>query len=156
MKINEAYEALSNTFKNIKSEAEEKGITATYKCFTSDRDLIEVDINDDNVSLIAGEFTLGAEGTEEKIILECAVSITDGEIFDDEVIREITAIRESIRELYAKIDETGSAAAALSDIYKEEEQPQPPAKTYDNKMFYIYGGLAILVVAIILIISKAF
>ncbi len=153
MTIIEAREALTNTFENIKAEAKEKGVIADYKCFASDRDLNETDVSDSTAALIAGELTLGADGTDEKVILECAVSITDGEVFDDEMLREITAIRESVRELYAKIDEAGSAVAALSEIYKESEESVPEVKTYDNKKFYIGAGIAVIIIIIIMILA---
>ncbi len=154
MKITEAREALANTFENIKEEANSKGIITEYKCFTADRDLIEVDINDTSAALIAGEITLSAEGTNEKIILECAVCINDGNIIDDELVSEITLIRNNIREFYSKIDELGDVVTALESIYKEEEAPAPEVKRYDNKMFYIIGGIVIAAVAVFMILMK--
>ncbi len=154
MKIIEARDALVNTLKNIKEENAAKGIITEYKCFASDRDLIEVDIDDKNAALIAGEISFGAGGTDEKIILECAVCISDGEVIEDEVIGAVTSLRDSLHEFYAKIDEAGSVVKALEEIYQEADEPAPEIKTYDNKKFYIYGGIIIALVAVILILTK--
>lgn len=146
MNIKEAYEALSRTLCDIESIATKKGLVAESKCTVTDRDLVKIEDEgeyDALAALIAGEVAVGAEGSEKKILLECAISITDGNVFDDEMINEIRILRENVQQLCEKIDESNvkeSFAALCKEEAGEEDKPAP---VRSNKAFYI-GSLCVL------------
>ena len=157
MTVIEAREALALTLKDIAANATEKNLNADTKCFIADHDLLE--LSEDNcadAALVAGEITISQDGLEEKLVLECAVSVTDGEVSSEEMLREVNVIRESMRELCEKINETDSAEDAFNAIVPEEEAPTMP-KIYDNKRFYIACGIgAATLIALVLLIGALF
>lgn len=156
MNINEAYEALSRTLCDITNIATQKGLVAESRCTVTDRDLNALENEGDYESLaalIAGEVTVSADGCDEKIVLECAVSITDGCVFDDEMINEIRVLRDNVSALCDKIDAENakeSFAAICKEEAGEEDKPEP---VRSNKAFYI-GALC--VVGIIALFAIAF
>ena len=157
MKINEAREALALTLTDIAKIAEQKELSAETKCFIADRDLNELsDENAASAVLIAGEILVGADDSEEKLLLECAVCVNDGEVTSEDMLREVNTMRESMRELCEKLDEKGNAKDAFIAVSPEEEAPVPP-RVYDNKNFYIACGIgACVIIALLLIIGGLF
>lgn len=155
MKIIEAKEALISACESLVAEATEKGLVADYRCFAANADLEEVDDSSSKVRLIAAEMTLGAEGTEKEMLLECALSISDGDVAEDEILREVGAMRENLREFYQTIDEMGGVTEALDKIAADSEEPAPEVKVYDNRKFYI-GASAVALLAIIIVIVARF
>lgn len=157
MNVTEAREALALTLTDIAKAAEEKGLSAETKCFIADRDLNE--LPEDNTSsavIIAGEILIGANDSEQKLLLECAVSVNDGEVAPDDMLREVNTLRESMKELCDKLDEKGNAEDAFVAVSPEEEMPEPP-RVYDNKRFYISCGIgALALLTLVLIIGALF
>ena len=157
MNINEAREALALTLTDIAGAAIEKGLTAETKCFIADHDLNE--LSDERIAsavLIAGEILIGEEGSEEKLLLECAVSVNDGEVTSEDMLREVNTLRESMKDLCDKLDEKGNAKDAFTAVTPEEEIPEPP-RVYDNKRFYIACGVgALVIIALVLIVGGLF
>ena len=157
MNIKEAREALALTLTDIAGGAIEKGLTAQTKCFIADHDLNE--LSDDNIGsavLIAGEILVGTEGSEQKLLLECAVCVNDGEVTSEDMLREVNTLRESMKELCEQLDEKGNAEEAFAAVVPEEELPEPP-RVYDNRRFYIACGVgALVLVALILIVGGLF
>ena len=157
MNIKEAQEALTLTLEDVAKSAAERGLTATVECFTADRDLNRIsDGNTDAAVIIAGEITVGAPDSEEKLLLECAVGINNGEVIPEDMLREVDTIRESMKELCETFDEKGNAAEAFAAMLPEEEEPEQP-RVYDNKRFYIACGIgAVVLIALVLIIGALF
>ena len=157
MNITEARDALALTLEDISKKVTEKGLTADIKCFIADHDLVE--LTPDNLTdaaLIAGEITVSAPGAEEKLVLECAVSVTDGDVSSEEMQREVNVMRESMRELCEKLDEASSPEDAFTAVVPEEEEPAP-VHVYDNKRFYIACGVgAAALILLILLIGGIF
>lgn len=155
MNIKEAYEALERTLCDIASLAKAKGLSAESKCTVTDRELVPVENESDYDSLaalIAGEITVSAEGLDEKMLLECAVSITDGSVFDDEMVNEIRILRENMQTLCDGVDEgnvTESFALLCKEEAGEEDKPEP---VRSNKSFYIGALCTLGVLALIAII----
>ena len=154
MKITEAREAFIDAIEDIKKTLANNGLTAESKCYTADHDLSVVDDGDTlNAALIAAEISVSAAGTEEKMLLESAISITDGEVSSDELRNEISILRGTAGEICEKIKETGDAKEAFKSFeLPEEELPESPK--YDNKKFYIGGAIAVAVILILIIIFK--
>ena len=157
MNIKEAREALALTLTDIAGAAIEKGLTAETKCFIADHDLNE--LSDETIAsavLIAGEILIGEDGSEEKLLLECAVSVNDGEVTSEDMLREVNTLRESMKDLCDKLDEKGNAKDAFTAVTPEEEIPEPP-RVYDNKRFYIACGVgALVIIALVLIVGGLF
>ncbi|MBQ9071175.1 MAG: hypothetical protein IJY23_07520 [Clostridia bacterium] len=154
MKITESRVALYGALKDVSGLAEERGITAEVKCFIADHDLCE--ISEDNLgaaALVSGEITLFAEGSDKKMILECALSITDGEVSPDEMLREVTAVRDNMKQILEKLDETKDVEKAFAS-FEPEEEPVADEPKYDNKKFYIYAGLAVAVILLLVLLFK--
>ena len=156
MNIKEAYEALSRTLGDITNIATKKGLIAESKCTVTDRDLIALTDEADYeqlAALISAEVTVSADGCDEKILLECAVSISNGSVFNDEMINEIRILRDNLSALCDKVDEENvseSFAALCKEEAGEEDKPEP---VRSNKAFYI-GALC--VVGIIALFAVAF
>ena len=153
MTVIEAREALTLTLRDIAGGATEKNLTADIRCFIADHDLNA--LSDDNLAeaaLVAGEITIGKDDIEEKLVLECAVSVNDGEVSSEEMLREVNVMRDSMKELCEKMNESESAADAFNAVVPEEEAPAP-VHVYDNKKFYIACGIgaAVLIVLVLLI-----
>lgn len=157
MTVIEARDALLLALEDISKKAIEKGLTADVKCFIADHDLNELSPDDlSKAALVSGEISVGTEKSEEKLVLECALSITDGDISSEEMLREVNVMRCSMTELCEKLDETGSAEEAFTAVAPEEEIPEAP-RTYDNKRFYIACSIgAAALIVLILIIGALF
>lgn len=154
MNVKEAKEALIRAAEDLVAQAEEKKLTADYRCFTANVDLEEIDEDSSKVALIALELNLGAAECERAVVLECAVSVGDGAVDENEVLNEVAGLKSNVCDVYAKIDEAGSVNAALDAIVAETELPIPEIKTYDNRLFYIIGSIAALVILAVVIIAK--
>ena len=154
MKVTEAREALIKTIDDAIASLKEKGLEVEKNCFLADRDLLPTK-GEEGASLIVADITVCAPDTDEKVIMECAVSIEEGEVLNDEIIREITLLRQNIKEITDKIDEVGSAKDAFAILAKEEEPEVADAPVASNKSFYIYAGIAAIVILIIAALAKA-
>ena len=154
MNVKEAKEALLSAANDLIAQAEQKNLTADYRCFTANVDLEEVDEDSSKVALIALELSLGAKDCEGAVVLECAVSSLDGEVDENEVLSEVANLKGNVNDVYAKIDETGSVNAAFEAIAEETELPAPEIKTYDNRLFYTVGGIAAAVILAVVVILK--
>ena len=153
MNITESKSALYEALKNISADAESRGMTAEVRCFIADHDLNEVKEDDPKAVLIAGEISLTSnENEEKKILLECALSVEDGEVSSDEMLREVNTIRGSMKEVCDTFDNVGDAEGTFNAIEEEQTPKMPEPKVFDNTQFYIYGGIAIAAVIILLII----
>ena len=149
MNITEAKNALCEALKNVSEDAINRGMEAEVRCFTANRDLEEVDESDPKAFLIAGEITVTSEEKADKqIVLECALSVEDGEVSSDEILREVNNIRNSMKEVCETFDNVGNAESTFDAIEKDQELPVEEPKTFDNKQFYIWGsviaGIALL------------
>ena len=152
MEIIEARNALQNTLESIADEARAKGLIANTEVFITDIDFNRLD--EDSTSgayLIAGEISLGIEDSPEKMIFECALSLSDGEANADEMTSEISTIKANVREFIRKFEELGSFKKALDALSPEEEAPAQ-APTYDNKSFYIYAGIGVAILVILMVL----
>ena len=158
MNVRESREAFLAAVKSIADTALEAGFITEYKCYAADRDLSPVD--EDNVSgaaIIAAELSLGAEGVDEKVLLECAISVMDGECSADEMAEEIALLRNNVKELTDKIAEGANAADTISELFRNqrENEEAPQIKTYNNKSFYITAGIAAAVIVLLLLIINS-
>ena len=135
MKIIESRDALLHAILDVAKSAEEHGLSAEAKCFIADHDLAPLsDGACESAALIAGEITVSSPETEEKIVLECALSITEGEVSADEMLREVNTIRDNMREIIEKVHEYGNAKDAFAEMCKTDE-PEDAVQTFDNKNF---------------------
>ena len=157
MKIIEARDALAVTLDSISKQAAEKNLTVNVRCFIADHDLNELSEEDlGKAALIAGEIAVNEAGSEEKLLLECALSITEGEVSAEEMLREVATIRESMKELCEKLDEAESTSEAFDAVLPEPEEPEP-IHVYDNKKFYIASAIgAGVIILLVLLIGGLF
>ncbi len=158
MNVNESREAFLAAIKDIANTATEAGFTTEYKCYAADRDLCPVgEENEENAAIIAAELSLAAEGVEEKVLLECAVSIRDGECTSDEIAEEISMLRQNVKELADKAAAQGGAAEAIAELFREQRDAEksPEVKVYNNKSFYITAGIAAVVIVVLFLIINS-
>ena len=157
MNVNESREAFLAAIKDIANTATEAGFTAEYKCYAADRDLSAIDEeNAENAAIIAAELSLSVEGVEEKVLLECAVSVRDGECTSDEIAEEISLLRQNVKDLTDKATALG-AAEAISELFREQSENEKPdePKVFDNKSFYIGAGILAAVIVIVLLVINS-
>ena len=142
MNITEAKNALCEALKNVCEDAENRGMKTEVKCFVADHDLNEVSEDSPKAQLISGEITVTSDENQEKaILLECALSVEDGEVSNEEMLREVNTMRQSMKEVCNTFDEVGSAESTFTSIEKEQEVPMPEPKVFNNRDFYIYGSI---------------
>lgn len=161
MNIKEAFEALGATLENIADTARASGLSATTHCILATHDMEELSVDGEvsRAALIAGEITLGADGTEEKMLFECALSISDGEVSSDEMAAEIKSVRANVREICDKLDLSlpiNEAFASVCDAESPDED-ETPAPARSNKVFYITAAVMfIFLIVIMILIGKVF
>lgn len=157
MNITEAKNALYNALESISEEATSRGMKSEVRCFVADHDLVEVDEISPKATLIAGEIRVTSEEKADKeILLECALSVEDGEVSEDEILREIGNIRSSMKEVCDTFDNVGSAESTFDTIEKEQQLPAEEPKTFDNKQFYIWGSIIAAIALIFTFIMTKF
>lgn len=157
MKITESKIALYEALVSISADAAKRGMKANVRCFTANHDLEEVDENDAGAVLIAGEIRVTSdEKNDKEILLECALSVEDGEVSEDEILREIGNIRSSMKEVCDTFDNVGSAESTFDTIEKEQQLPAEEPKTFDNKQFYIWGSIIAAIALIFTFIMTKF
>lgn len=157
MKITESKIALYEALVSISADAAKRGMKAKIRCFTANHDLEEVDENDAGAVLIAGEIRVTSdEKNDKEILLECALSVEDGEVSEDEILREIGNIRSSMKEVCDTFDNVGSAESTFDSIEKEQQLPAEEPKTFDNKQFYIWGSIIAAIALIFTFIMTKF
>ena len=155
MRITEASDALLFAMKDIAKGATEKGLKTEIDCYLANRDLERLTEADDSaVRVVAAEMTVSSDETEEKIVLECALSVEDGEVQADEMLREVNTLRDSMREILEKLDAYGNAKDAFAEICKPEDEEVDNSPKYDNKTFYIAATAIVLAIFIIILIFK--
>ena len=155
MNVTESKNALFEALKNISEEAVSRGMKADVRCFVADHDLNEVDENSPKATLVAGEIAITSdEKADKEILLECAISVEDGEVSSEEILREVNTIRSSMKELCDTFDTLGSAGSTIDSIEKEQTVEMPEPKVFDNKQFYIWGSV-IAAAALILVLIFA-
>ncbi len=143
MKITESKNALYEALKNVSEDAINRGMKAEVKVFVADHDLNEVSEDSPKAVLIAGEISVTSdEKSDKQILLECALSIEDGEVANDEILREVNTIRGSMKEVCDTFDSVGNAENTFDSIEKEQTVEMPEPKVFDNKQFYIWGSIA--------------
>lgn len=153
MNITEAKNALYNALESISEEATSRGMKSEVRCFVADHDLVEVDESSPKATLIAGEIRVTSEEKADKeILLECALSVEDGEVSNEEILREVNTMRGSMKEIADTFDSVGSAGGTIESIEKEQEIEMPEPKIFDNKNFYIYGGIAAAAILILVLL----
>ena len=155
MNITESKNALYEVLQNVSEDAINRGMNAEVRCFTANRDLEEVEESDPKVALIAGEITVTSEEKADKqIVLECALSVEDGEVSPDEMLREVNNIRQSMKEVCETFDNVGNAENTFDAIEKEQEIPVEEPKTFDNKQFYIWGSVIAAIALLLTFLIK--
>lgn len=151
MNITESKNALYEALKNVSEDAVSRGMKADVRCFVADHDLEEVSEDNPKATLIAGEITITSdEKADKEILLECALSVEDGEVSPEEMLREVNTIRSSMKEICDTFDSVGNAEGTFNSIEKEQEVQIPEPKVFDNKKFYIWGSV-IAAAALILV-----
>ncbi len=157
MNVNESCEAFLAALGDIANAAKEAGFTAEYKCYAADRDLSEINAaNSENAAIVAAELSLSVEGVEEKVLLECAVSVIDGECTSEEIADEVSLLRQNVKELTDKAEAIG-AAEAVAELFREQKENEKPdePKVFDNRSFYIGAGILAAVIVIVLLVINS-
>ena len=149
----EAKEAFIKTVEDITSEITKRGLNVNIDCYFSDRELEKIEESDiDKASVLSAVILVNGEG-EEALVFEHAIAIDKGEVLNDEIIREATKLRESVRELCEKLDSGMSASDSITSMDIEEDEPERPA-SFNNVPFYIGGGIVVAVILIIIALIK--
>ena len=159
MNVFEAREALKATIEDISGGARALGIEVNSDCYLSDRNLFVIDDDKaDEAAVIAAEVELKYDGADERIFLECAVAINDGEVLSDDLTSECANLRASIKEILDSISESENKKEAFvflchADDEPEEDRPAP----MNNKNFYITAAVgAFAILLLVLLINKLF
>jgi hypothetical protein len=88
-----------------------------------------------------------------ELAMEAAVAIENGEILNDEIAREASTLRESVKEILEAL-EVHSVKDAFDAVIPHDDEDEPESPAFDNKMYYIIGGIAILLIIIGVAIFK--
>ena len=126
MTLFEAKEALSRTLTDIAKILTDAGLFAEVT-----HGLMGVDFDETtdapDTALIYGEISFGEVGSDERGLLECAVSTVEGEVAPEELRRELYDMRSEakrIAELKSCIGDGESILKKLEDEIEEEEEAE--------------------------------
>ena len=148
------FEAFIKTVESIVDPLSEKGLIISSRYFFYDRDLIEIPDGDaSRASVLAAEIRIVDAESHAELAMESAVSIEGGEILNDEIAREATTLRQSVKEILDAL-ECHSAKDAFDAVMPEEDEEEPERPAFDNKMYYIIGGIVIALIIIGVAIFK--
>jgi hypothetical protein len=154
MNVNEAKEAFIKTVDSIIDPLLDKGLVVDTRYFFSDRDLIEIpDADACNAAVLAAEIRIVDMESHAELAMEAAVAIENGEILNDEIAREASTLRESVKEILEAL-EVHSVKDAFDAVIPHDDEDEPERPAFDNKMYYIIGGIAILLIIIGVAIFK--
>ena len=150
----EGREALVNTAKSILSRLEKEGFTSEINCYFSDIELTAIpDEAAEGATLIVIQTEITHPDTEERIILEGAVAIDEGEVINDEIIREANKLRRSVDEILFALENSSDVGKAVRSLMPEDEEEEP-RPVYNNKMYYIGGIVIAVIITIVLIMMN--
>ena len=154
MKPTQAKEAFIKTIENITEEITKRGLNVNINCYFSDRELEPIDeANIDNASILSAVITVCAEFSDDAVVFEHAIAIDEGEVLNDEIIREANKLRESTRELCEKLDSGMSAKESIKAMDIEPEITERPA-ALDNRLYYIGGAIVVAIIILVIAFLK--
>ena len=154
MNVYEARDAFVKTVESIIAPLSDKGLVTDVRFFFSDRDLIEIpDENAERAAVLAAEIRIVDPKSHAELAMESAVAIEGGEILNDEIAREATTLRQSVKEVLDAL-EGHSAKDAFDAVMPVEDEDEPERPVFDNRMYYIIGGIAIILIIIAVAIFK--
>ncbi len=129
MLAKDAYSALGPTLTDIADILKKSGLETTTKCSFSDVDLSDHEVLEHTSALMYGEITFSHGNVA--AALECAVSVIEGEVADDELLSEIASLRAEAR----RIGEIASRVGAdkLFDALESEEESDEAENKVDTE-----------------------
>ena len=87
------------------------------------------------------------------MILECAVSVSDGEVSSEEMLSEVNTVRTNMKEILDKLNDAEGADAVFSS-FEPDEETAPATPVYNNKNFYILAGIAVAAILVLVLLFK--
>lgn len=149
MTVTEAMQAFTRTVDSIVDPLTERGLLIDKKFYYADRELNEITTDRcGEATVIAAEVRIVEQESHAEMMFEAAVAIDDGEVLNDEIVREATTMRANVKELIEALDTNENAAEAFSSLIPtDDEEPVKPVQ-HNNVPYYIGG--AVIVVLILL------
>ncbi len=128
----DAYLALSPTLNNIAGILNDAGVDTKIKCSFSNFDLLDQSEATPASTNLYGEilFSVG----EDAAMLECAVSVIDGEVSDDELRSEISALRAEARRIAELAGKVG-CDKLFDALDAETEENDAESEKFDEAEF---------------------
>ncbi len=126
MNAKQAREALLPTLEDIARVLTDVGLCAKARVSFSDVDMLDHEDMMQNSALLYGEILFSANENE-SVALECAVSVKDGEVADEEFLSEISALRTEAKRI-AEIAKTVGADALFDELERQSEDDEPRAE----------------------------
>ncbi len=160
MKAHEAYEALEATLIDIAEILKNVGLKTETRCRFSGVDFDEHEAFGEGVAILFGEIFFFPEGTQERAALECAVGIDDGEVTNEELLREVSDLRAEAKRIASLITEDTRAEDIFKLLEESESEKDDEDTEFDNgpeyeteksgiPWIYIIGGAVCLLLLII-------
>ena len=154
MNMTEGKDALVSTAKGILDKLTKYDFSYNINCYFSGLDLSSFGEDaTDAANLIVLEAEITHPATDEKIILEGAVAIDEGQVLNDEIIREADKLKKSVQDILSALEETSDIKAAVLSLMPKEEKPEP-RPSFDNKAYYIGGIIIAAIITFVLIIMN--
>lgn len=127
-----AIEALSATLLDIAKILEDAGLETKTKCAFSDIELAEASEDSPRATGLWGEiiFSLG----ENAGVLECAVSVYEGEVSDEEMLSEITSLRAEAKRI-AELAHSVGKDKLFEALDAPDEPDKDDAEGFDEAKF---------------------
>lgn len=152
MKPIEAKEALIKTIDEICSAATERGLNVNVNCYFSDRELEPIAESEvERAAILSASVSIGEGSSDISLLLECAIAIDEGEVLNDEIIREAVKLRSAVSELCEKLDSGFSVKDAISSMDEGEQTPDEPV-AHDNRAYYIGGAVVVAVILLLILL----
>ena len=79
-------------------------------------------------------------------MFEAAVAIEDGDVLNDEIVREATTMRANVKELIEALETSENTTEAFSSLIPvEDEEPVKPVQ-HNNVPYYIGGAVVVVLI----------
>ena len=147
MTVTEAMQAFTRTVESIVDPLTERGLVVDKRFYYANRELDEIKCDRcAEAAVIAAEVRIVDTESHAEIMLEAAVAIEDGDVLNDEIVREATTMRANVKELIEALETSETTAEAFSSLVPiDDEEPIKPVQ-HNNLPYYVGGAVVVVLI----------
>ena len=147
MTVTEAMQAFTKTVESIVQPLTDRGLAVDKRFYYANRELNEIGSDRcAEAAVIAAEVRVVDTESHAEIMFEAAVAIEDGDVLNDEIVREATTMRANVKELIEALETSENTTEAFSSLIPvEDEEPVKPVQ-HNNVPYYIGGAVVVVLI----------